>query len=198
MIVIDIEASALWHGYPVEVGWASTDGRIGAHLIRPTDEWIKDLIWHPTSGKVHRIHSSTAMELGERVEVVSTALNTGIGGGHVWSDHPPKDSEWLSHLYAATSGIVPGFELQKDDIDGPLLALFDQNKIPADLAIYISEKQEQSHTHTAAGDAAAWVAALQCAMINPAYLDRQVVDIAFTSWAQKAAQVSARWRPIPE
>jgi hypothetical protein len=74
--------------------------------------------------------------------------------------------------------------------------LFDQNEIPADLAIYISEKQEQSHTHTAAGDAAAWIAALQCAMIDPARLDRQVVNITFARWAQKAAQVSARWRPI--
>ncbi len=41
---IDFEASALEDGYPIEVGYARSDGCVSAYLIKPRLDW-QDLIW---------------------------------------------------------------------------------------------------------------------------------------------------------
>jgi len=196
VIVIDVEASALFRGYPIEIGWASLDGRIGAHLIKPTVEWVAELFWHPFSNKVHKLHSQTCWNLGESPFDVMSALNKELDGLDVWSDGPKFDQKWLNLLHDASGIGRIDFRFQKDDVELVLQAKTAECGLAPEVADYIAEKRAASHTHTAAGDAAGWIAALHATKDQASDVDFRRIDAIFADWRRKSELVSRRWRPI--
>jgi hypothetical protein len=54
-VFVDVEASTLKVGYPIEVGWAWIQGRevyCERHLIRPTSLWVESRRWDPAAERV--------------------------------------------------------------------------------------------------------------------------------------------------
>jgi hypothetical protein len=199
MIVVDVEASSLYKGYPIEVAWASDDGRIGAYLIKPTERWARELIWHPDSGKVHKLRSETCWTMGNSVEEVAMALNRDLAGKTVRSDGPEFDFRWLTQLRQEAGINQFSFDFARDDIEISALAIAQANKVDGELLRYILYKRDGAHTHAASSDAASWIAAI--ASIQSQGYDvatrgsLQIVDGIFLDWARKAAAVCQGWRP---
>lgn len=61
IIFIDLEASSLHDGYPIEVAWCAEDLSVGAsYLIHPAD-WPHWLSWDPGAEALHGL-SADALE----------------------------------------------------------------------------------------------------------------------------------------
>lgn len=99
--VMDIEASALNKGYPIEVGIAFTwqDGTItsDSRLIR-YDPWLEEGHWCEEAERIHKITKQVLYEGGRPPEEVSCWLNESLRGRTVYVDSD-KDKGWLSHLF---------------------------------------------------------------------------------------------------
>ena len=66
-LIVDIEASALENGYPIEVGIADLgQGTVHAWLIRPHAAWAWDA-WNPASAKIHGL-TKADLDRDERVQ----------------------------------------------------------------------------------------------------------------------------------
>jgi hypothetical protein len=193
MIIIDFEASALDGGYPIEVGWACTDGRIGAHLIKPTPEWL-DLEWSPKSEHIHGLKRDTCLSRGETPAQVLRALNDAIGSDMLVSDFPQLDSRWFVQL-ADAAKIPSRSKFSSDPVELWLSIVATRANCSNKVLAYINAKRQQTHTHTAAGDAAGWAAAALAIESQIQKPDLRKIDDIFDSWFAKAAEASRSWRP---
>lgn len=152
-IFIDIEASALDGGYPIEVGWAVLPEdpvapiTSGGLLIRPPDDWLSGLTWSPDSQMVHGIALADLLALGLPAGSVAARLHAVFAEAEVvWSDEGAMwDREWLDVLFAASALAGPGVEvLDLDVLIGSLDARpFDQVRYAA--AFRWLEQQPKRH-----------------------------------------------------
>ena len=106
--ILDVEASALEAGsYPIEVGVALVRGPsepigVGAKLIRPTADWLKNGLWSKSSEAVHGLPLKRVQREGEPIEAVCDWLNGLLGTNTVVAtDAPRYDQDWLDTLFAA-------------------------------------------------------------------------------------------------
>ncbi|NNM00299.1 MAG: hypothetical protein HKO62_06085 [Gammaproteobacteria bacterium] len=97
--VIDIEASGFGAGsYPVEVGFALSDGDRFCTLITPPDEWTH---WTEEAQSVHGLPRDILFTHGIPVREVAQALNARLAGQTLFSDGWVVDQPWLTTLFAA-------------------------------------------------------------------------------------------------
>ncbi len=108
-IFIDFEASSLdlICSYPIEVGVALPDGRVGSWLIRPAPTWHD---WSVEAERIHGIHRQRLDREGQEVLEVALALNETIHEV-CYCDAWTFDSFWLHRLFRAAR-IKPTFRLE--------------------------------------------------------------------------------------
>ena len=90
-IVIDIEASALVDGYPIEIGWACRGGECRAYLVKPTEELIAHTNWDPVAESIHGLSRELLERQGAPIDEVVANLNKDLAGERVLSDAPSHD-----------------------------------------------------------------------------------------------------------
>lgn len=96
-IIIDVEASGFGAGsYPIEVGFALSDGRTRCTLIQPAAEWTH---WDTRAEAVHGISRETLRSHGRPIREVADMLNDALGGRTVYTDAWGHDSGWLALLF---------------------------------------------------------------------------------------------------
>lgn len=103
MSVIDVEASALNGGYPIEIGvafWNAAQGRIchEAKLIRH-EPWLESGRWCLQAQSVHGITQEEIRDNGRPVEEVCEWLNEKIGLQSAAFVGDFRDTRWLSHAF---------------------------------------------------------------------------------------------------
>lgn len=157
---MDIEASALISGFPVEIGWAWQEGRVirtESVLIAPADKWLDTLAWDPSAEATHgltldslRMYGSLPADacqcLNSRLHDCGVVFDTGLGG---------TDMQWLKQAYAQ-AGDPPTYSF---------LSVTSENLIKNRLGFArISPPMLQTMhqhapvpTHRAENDAAHWV-----------------------------------------
>lgn len=105
LIFVDLEASSLNEGYPIEVGWTIVrDFQVTteSHLIRPTTKWyFDDYRWSMESQAVHRITRGDLLDFGKPPEEVATRMTNLFAGKILYSDAPRYDFAWTVELYRA-------------------------------------------------------------------------------------------------
>lgn len=105
IIFVDLEASSLTEGYPIEVGWAIVrDFKVTteSHLIRPTPEWyFDDFRWSTDSQAVHRITRGNLLDHGKLPTEVATRMTELFSGKTLYSDAPRYDFAWTVELFHA-------------------------------------------------------------------------------------------------
>lgn len=101
-LFIDVEASSLQDGFPVEVAWCSADLTRGAtYLIRPDDAWLETLDWSEEAESMHGLTLDRLTTEGRAAADVAERLAADLGGQRVESDNPRADAAWLGMLYDA-------------------------------------------------------------------------------------------------
>ena len=107
--VLDIEASGFGkQSWPIEIGWALSDGRTGCLLVRPPSHWTH---WDEGAERVHGIDRRTLAEHGREPVEVALRLNAELGGTTVYCDGWGHDYPWLARLYDE-AGLAPAFRLE--------------------------------------------------------------------------------------
>ncbi len=184
---IDFEASALENGYPIEVGYARSDGRVGAFLIKPRMEW-NTLSWSVASEHIHRL-PLTLLDQGTDAGEVCARLNVELQGCACFSDAPAFDWRWLAML---EPGRVPEFRLMNTPADTLLMHAADEAGIPGPTAARIVDRSMRLGGHAAAGDAAALAAGHEI-LNRQGEIRMMEVEACFRRWQALAATASA-WR----
>ncbi len=184
---IDFEASSLFNGYPIEMGWARSDGRVGAALIRPHPDWRK-LDWAADAERIHRLQFSD-LDAGIDREEAYALICADLGGCHCFSDAPDFDWKWLSMLSPNESHSLKLGKLPADSI---LIGIAEQSGIKTPLAVRIIERAKRFGNHTAAGDAASLAAAHEV-LGRGGELQMRDVEKTFRQWKTLAVQ-AAPWR----
>jgi hypothetical protein len=99
---VDIEASGLSEGsFPIEIGWARTDGQAGSILIRPAADWEIDT-WDEQAEELHGIGLAdlvagvAARDAADRLNMVFAGVSL------VLSDAREMDGGWLDTLFQET------------------------------------------------------------------------------------------------
>jgi hypothetical protein len=109
--ILDIEASGFGRGsYPIEVGFAGTDGGLFCGLIRPEPDWQH---WDLRAEGLHGISRELLRRHGHPAPWMARQLNTRLRGQTVYCDGWAQDYPWLARLYDA-AGMQPSFRL--DDL----------------------------------------------------------------------------------
>jgi hypothetical protein len=93
--IIDVEASSLFNGYPIEIGWARADGKFGAYLLKPEPEWL-ELNWDPAAETVHGLSQALCAEQGMSAHDAVEAMNLDLADCESFSDAPGTDWRWLA------------------------------------------------------------------------------------------------------
>lgn len=107
--VLDVEASGFGpQSYPIEVGWALADGRVGCVLVRPAPAWT---FWDPEAERVHGIRRDVLERYGHAPSEVARRLNVELGGQVVYCDGWGHDYTWLARLYDEAD-MQPAFQLE--------------------------------------------------------------------------------------
>ncbi len=192
MVIIDIEVSSLVDGYPIEIGWARSDGECRAYLIRPTDELIAHTKWDPVSQSIHGISRELLEQRGMPIDEVVANLNRDLDGERILSDAPSHDWQWLMVLLEFSSVERFTFEMLKMPVDSLLLREANEHGIKGTDLRYVLEKQERAHVHAAAHDAASWAAAVE-AISAASRGDTAAVASIFETWRSRAT-AAAPWR----
>lgn len=117
--IVDFEASALWGGYPIEVGFAKFDVFRGrdvprdiqsqSRLIRH-DLWLETGHWCESAYKIHNISKDDIAAFGRSVREVAYWLNDNLSGCDVFVDSD-FDEGWNNQLFKA-AGIAPSFKMK--------------------------------------------------------------------------------------
>lgn len=192
MIIIDIEASALIDGYPIEIAWARTGGECRAYLIKPTDKLVAHTNWDPVSQSIHGLSRELLEQCGMPIDEVVSNLNKDLADETILSDAPSHDWRWLLVLLEFSSINRFTFEMLKAPIDSLLLREANDRGIRGTQLRYVLEKQERAHVHTAAQDAASWAATLD-ALPAVGRDDTAAVDEIFRIWRSRA-DAATPWR----
>jgi len=103
ILFIDIEASALEFGYPIEIGWSDVAGNADGVLIRPHPSWAS-LIWSQDSEAVHGITQADLWREGLSAEDAYACFAAAAAGASLFSDAPSYDERWLWQLVKAANG----------------------------------------------------------------------------------------------
>lgn len=102
--VIDVEASALDRGYPLEIGVAKYDGQSGkivhsSMLIRH-DPWLEKGLWSSEAEKIHGITKQEIYDKGRPLREACSWLNETVGP-HTAHVGDMRDKMWLSQMFDA-------------------------------------------------------------------------------------------------
>jgi hypothetical protein len=84
---IDVEASSLVDGYPIEIGWAREDGQVGAVLVSPHPKW-GSLVWDPAAERIHGPSHALLEAQGVAVNDAVEMLNEALRACKALSDEP--------------------------------------------------------------------------------------------------------------
>lgn len=191
LAVIDVEASSLVHGYPIEIGWATEDGRIGALLVRPHEEW-RDLRWDSNAEHLHDLTRELLDERGVSPAEAVARLNGELVGCKCLSDAPAFDWRWLALALEYSDSETFSFDLLQVPIETALQFEAEHRDLRAAYVNAIVSEASRRRNHTAAGDAAVWGAALQLLSMGGSVHTadmRRVLD----EWAAKARDAMP-WR----
>lgn len=103
MCFLDVEASSLFDGFPIEVGWVFVrDFKVwgSSFLIRPEESWLEDVSrWSSESQEVHGISRRDLLANGIPVSEARQRLATELAEKVVYSDAVRFDGEWLQVLF---------------------------------------------------------------------------------------------------
>jgi hypothetical protein len=187
IIFIDFEASALDGGYPIEVGYAKSDGRVGAFLIKPRPEWDA-LNWSVTSERIHRLPREVLIQGIDSDEVLKR-LNVELQDGACFSTAPAYDWHWLGLLNPER---VIEFRLMNTPADSLLMHVADESGISGSVAARIVDRATRLGGHTAAGDAAGLAAGYEI-LSRHGEIRMRDVEECFRKW-QLLARAAAAWR----
>lgn len=122
-LFVDVEASSLKYGFPVEIGWArlvTTNGgpgyiQSGSMLIKPCSRWLdpSDFAWSHEAEAIHGISREEACRDGLPVLRVAEAINEIAAGATAWVDTLSFDYDyaWIECLFRA-AGIERKFRIK--------------------------------------------------------------------------------------
>lgn len=184
---IDFEASALEGGYPIEVGYARSDGVVGAMLIKPREEW-RDLNWSPASERIHRLPRHM-LNHGLDANEVLARLNIGLQGCACFCTAPAFDWSWLRML---NPGQSINLRLMQTPADSVLMVTAEESGIPGPIAARIVDRSMCLGRHMAAGDAAGLAAGYEI-LSRHGEIRMKYVEECFRKW-QALAVAAAAWR----
>jgi hypothetical protein len=184
---VDIEASALDSGYPIEVGYARADGTVGAVLIKPRLEW-RALTWSAESERIHRL-SRSVLDQGQSAETALGALNEALSDYACFSDAPAFDWPWLKMLDPEQP---LRFRPMITPADSLLMMAAEEAGVPGPVAARVVDRAIRSGGHTAAGDAAALAAGHEV-LCRGGEIRMKDVEAIFRKW-QDRANATAPWR----
>ncbi|MBC8792001.1 MAG: hypothetical protein C6Y20_10365 [Tagaea sp. CACIAM 22H2] len=184
---VDFEASALHGGYPIEVGYARSDGKVGAILIKPRLEW-RDLTWSAASERIHGL-SRSVLDQGQSAETALGALNVALDKYACFSDAPAFDWHWLRMLDPEQP---LRFRPMMTPADSLLMMAAEEAGVPGPVAARIVDRAIRLGGHTAAGDAAALAAGYEVLCYGGEIRMRDV-EASFRNW-QALAFTAAYWR----
>ncbi|AOG02958.1 3'-5' exonuclease [Bosea sp. RAC05] len=122
-LFLDMEASSLEGGFPIEIGVC--DDALQAHswLIQPHPSW-QDLEWNDVSQQIHGISQAKLIADGLPVDAVLLEMSKIVSPGHAMhSDNPTYDARWLQQLCCAgrrwvTQEINPFLQASFDVLEG--------------------------------------------------------------------------------
>lgn len=107
--MLDIEASGFGrNSYPIEIGFALSDGHCVCTLVQPEREWTH---WDAKAELVHHIPRPLLLQRGRPAPEVARLLNDHLHGQTVYSDGWANDYTWLAALFDAAN-ISPRFKLE--------------------------------------------------------------------------------------
>lgn len=139
-VCIDVEASALEDGYPIEIGIAEVpSGAVRAWLIRPMAGWIERGVWSAEAEAVHGISLAQLSAEGLPPQRVAEELVQAVQGARLVSDNPSYDGAWLEMLYRA-AGIVSS-RVQLEDFHAFAWNLAARTRARPDIAIMKAEAE---------------------------------------------------------
>jgi hypothetical protein len=189
---IDVEASSLIDGYPIEIGWAREDGQVGAVLVRPHPKW-GSLVWDPAAERIHGLSRALLEAQGVTVDDAVATLNEALRGCKALSDAPSHDWRWLG-LLLENCGAERKFEFELLAVSAHTLLVFDLETVceRQSTAVAIADLALKRGGHTAAGDAAALAAAFDLTKLNKK-VEKRDYDVAHAVWRKRAA-AAAPWR----
>lgn len=154
-VFVDLEASALIFGFPIEVGWAHVrEGDVVSegHLVRPADSWLADHTrWAWQSELVHRIPLRDCLSYGIPCADLAVTLNRVLGPvKEVFSDAPSYDQAWMGLLFEE-AGVPQAFVIRD-------VALAFSGPDTDETLFQTLERQFhfRPRPHRAAADAAQW------------------------------------------
>lgn len=109
--IVDIEASGLQDGYPLELGWAIVHRDLSitsdACLLAPDDEIVAIGAWDPDAEALHGLSLADCRRDGVPYGVGARRLLAALYGIHdVYTDAPETDCAWLSVLAESEPGIA--------------------------------------------------------------------------------------------
>lgn len=194
--VIDIEASGLVDSYPIEIGWAIEDGKVGAVLIRPPDEWVKHLHWDPQAVAIHKLKREVLDTHGISPATALKKMNADLRECRCYSDLPEYDWRWIQRLMLAGGFRIDDltFALAGESADAMIAGLILRDlmrvadRVPL---IEMLDATQRHRPHSAAGDAARWMAALELGRTG--IVAKVSINRAIEKWDARAV-ASAAWR----
>ncbi len=184
---VDFEASALDGGYPVEVGYARSDGKVGAILIKPRFEW-RGLTWSAESERIHRL-SRSVLDQGQSSETALQSLNDDLDDYACFSNAPTFDWHWLRMLDPEQP---LRFRPMMTPADSLLMTAAEEAGVPGPVAARVVDRAIRLGGHTAAGDAAALAAGYEV-LCRGGEIRMRDVEAGFRKW-QAQAVTAAYWR----
>lgn len=188
-LILDIEASALENGFPIEIGIADAgQGTVHAWLIRPYAGWAWDR-WDSASERIHGL-SRVDLDRGDDVRTVVQGVLHAAGGRKLATDNPEFDGFWLSKLFEAAREDAPAVE-KGSLVDTASALAHRYRRSSADIDA-INRARNSAVDHSAAGDAASWAAAIELIVSREA-IDLPRIDHVFEKWAERA-QAASPWR----
>ncbi|MGC2857661.1 hypothetical protein ACM64Y_19495 [Novispirillum sp. DQ9] len=108
-VFIDVEASSLRNGFPVEVAWCAEGlDRAATYLIRPEPAWWECYDWTAEAQAMHGLDRATLERIGRPRAEVAASLAEDLAGAEVHSDNAAFDTGWLAVLYG---GAAPPFSV---------------------------------------------------------------------------------------
>ena len=188
-LILDIEASALENGYPIEVGIADAGrGTVHAWLIRPHASWAWEA-WNPASAKIHGL-TKVDLERGDNVLTVAQGVLRAVGGRSLATDNPEFDGFWLGRLFEAAREDAPAVE-KRSLVDAVSALGHRHGRNSADIDA-LNRARNSAVDHSAAGDAASWAAAIEL-IVGREAIDLPRIDRVFETWISRA-QAASPWR----
>jgi hypothetical protein len=190
-IILDVEASALENGFPIEIAVADVENEtLRAWLIKPAAAW-RDREWSAASQKIHGL-SREIVETGDDVELVARDIAAFVGGRTLMSDNFAFDGHWLAQIFDAAGAAksCPRMRAKNlGEIAGELCARDGRSR--ADIEA-VDRMRKAAADHSAAGDAASWAAAIEIVAGDQA-IDMARIDDVFGKWILRAT-AAAPWR----